>query len=182
MRFEYETQHLLLKILPPSARSTEQVLNFYTKNRVLFERYEATRSADFYTKFYQKKLLFHEYNLALREQCFRFWIYEKQNTDRIIGTICFYNIMHSIYDRCETGYKFDPEFWHKGYAREAMSFGISLMFNELNLHRVEAFVMKENIASIRLLSALDFQLEGICQKSIRIRGKWEDHMLFALVR
>ena len=90
--------------------------------------------------------------------------------------------MHSIYDRCETGYKFDPEFWHKGYAREAMSFGISLMFNELNLHRVEAYVMKENIASIRLLSALDFQLEGICQKSIRIRGKWEDHMLFALVR
>ena len=42
--------------------------------------------------------------------------------------------------------------------------------------------MKENISSIRLLTALDFELEGICQKSIRIRGKWEDHMLFALVR
>ena len=54
MRFEYETKHLILKLLPPSGRFTEQVLNFYTKNRVLFEQYEATRSADFYTKAYQK--------------------------------------------------------------------------------------------------------------------------------
>lgn len=182
MQFKYETTHLLLKILHPSSRSAEQVLHFYTKNRALFEQYEATRSADFYTKAYQKKILTYEYNLALREQSFRFWIYEKQNPECPIGTISFYNIVHSIYDRCETGYKFDPAFWHKGYAREAMSFGISLMFDELNLHRIEAYVMKENTSSIRLLSSLHFQLEGICRKSIRIRGNWEDHMLFALIR
>lgn len=182
MQFEYETTHLLLKILQPSAKSADQILNFYARNRVLFERYEATRSADFYTMAYQKNIITHEYNLALSEQCFRFWVYEKQNTDQPIGTVSFYNIIHSIYDRCETGYKFDPAFWHKGYAREAMSLGISLMFDELSLHRIEAYVMKENAPSIRLLSALHFQLEGICRKSIRIRGSWEDHMLFALVR
>lgn len=182
MQFKYETPRVLLKILQPSAESADQTLQFYTKNRTLFERYEGARSADFYTREYQKNILTHEYNLALREQSFRFWIYEKQRTNQPIGTISFYNIIHSIYDRCETGYKFDPAFWHKGYARESMSFGISLMFGELNLHRIEAYVMKENVPSIRLLSALNFQLEGICQKSIRIRGSWEDHMLFALVK
>ncbi len=182
MQFEYETTHLRLKLLRPSDRSAEQVLYFYTKNRALFERYEAARSADFYTKAYQQKILTNEFHLALQQQCFRFWIYEKSNPCRIIGTISFYNIIHSIYDRCETGYKFDPSFWHKGYAREAMSLGISLMFDELNLHRIEAYVMKENNPSIRLLSDLNFQLEGICRKSIRIRGSWEDHMLFALVK
>lgn len=182
MQFEYETSNLFLKLLQPSAEAAEQTLQFYAKNRALFERYEATRSAGFYTKDYQKNILTHEYNLALQEQCFRFWIYEKRHMDHPIGTISFYNIIRSIYDRCETGYKFDPAFWHKGYAREAMSFGISLIFNELNLHRIEAYVMKENTPSIRLLSALQFQLEGICRKSIRIQGRWEDHMLFALIR
>ena len=182
MQFEYETEHLFLKLLHPSTRSIDQVLYFYQKNHALFEQYEAARSADFYTRVYQKKILTHEYNLAVQNQCFRFWVYEKSNLDHIIGTISFYNIMRSIYDRCETGYKFDPDFWHRGYARESMSLGISLMFEELDLHRIEAYVMKENKPSIRLLSALNFQLEGICRKSIRIRDKWEDHMLFALIK
>ena len=182
MKFQYETRRLGLTVLKTSAHSARQVLEFYNRNRSIFERYEAARPADFYTETYQKALLEFEYNQTIHNKSIRFWIYLRREPARIIGTICFYDIVRPIFNRCETGYKFDPEFWHKGYAREAMSFGISLMFNELNLHRVEAFVMKENIASIRLLSALDFQLEGICQKSIRIRGKWEDHMLFALVR
>lgn len=182
MNFQYETKHLILKILEPSSRSANQVLDFYNRNRIIFERYEATRSADFYTKEHQKLILTNEFNLAITEKCIRFWVYEKNNPDFPIGTICFYNIVHSIYDRCETGYKFDSHYWHKGYAKEAMAVGISLMFQELNLHRIEAFVMKENKASIRLLRNLNFQYEGICRKAIRIRGSWEDHILFARIR
>lgn len=182
MNFEYETEHLILKLLKPSIASAQQVLDFYNKNRIVFERYEATRPDDFYTVAYHKSILTTEYNLALHQKCIRFWIYEKENPTHIIGTICFYNIIHAAYDRCETGYKFDPKYWHKGYAREAMSFGISLMFDDLSLHRIEAFVMEENVHSIRLLHDLHFQCEGICRKSIKIRGKWEDHMLFARIK
>ena len=182
MKFEYETDRLLLKLPEPSLASARQALDFYNKNRSLFERYEAARPADFYTLHYQKSILEHEYNLALQKLSFRFWVYEKQNPFLTIGTICFYNIMQSVYERCETGYKFDPAFWHKGYAREAMAFGISLMFDDLNLHRIEAYVMEENISSIRLLLALDFHSEGIRRKAIRVRGRWEDHMRFARIK
>lgn len=90
--------------------------------------------------------------------------------------------MYSIYDRCETGYKFDRRYWHKGFAKEAMSLGISLMYEELCLHRIEAYVMEENKASVRLLRSLGFQYEGICRQSIRIQNDWKDHMLFARIR
>lgn len=182
MNFQYETNHLILKILDPSYDNASKIYHFYNKNRAVFERFEATRPLHFYTAAYHKAVLTNEYNLALSKKCLRFWIFEKTNPTQIIGTISFYNIIHSIFDRCETGYKFDPSYWHKGYAREAMSFGIFLMFEELGLHRIEAYVMEENTASIRLLKDLDFQFEGICRKSIRVRGNWEDHMLFSRIK
>lgn len=178
----YETAHLLLKILPPTAENTKQVLAFQKKNRATFERYEVARPANFYTETYQQSLLSCEYNLFRQWKNIRFWIYEKQNSSQIIGTIHFYNIMRSIYERCETGYKFDEDYWHKGYARESMQFGISLIFRELHLHRMEAYVMKENQASIRLLEDLGFVYEGTCRELVRIQGNWTDHMLFSLLK
>lgn len=182
MDFKYETQHLILKLLEPSWEYASKTLEFYKNNRVLFERREAVRPLNFYTREYQKAVLSHEYHLALQKKYIRFWIFEKRQPEKLIGTISFYNILHSAFERCETGYKLDEAYWHKGYAREAMSFGVSLMFEELNLHRIEAYVMKDNSASIRLLKDLGFQFEGICRKSIRIRGNWEDHMLFARIK
>lgn len=182
MNFAYETDRLLLKLLEPSLSSAESVLNFYNQNRQIFERYEAARPAGFYTKDHQKFILTNEYNLALQQKCFRFWVFEKSNPASVIGTICFYNIVRSVYDRCETGYKFDRRHWHKGYASEALSLGISLMFEELGLHRIEAYVMAENKASIHLLKKLHFQYEGICRQSVFIRDSWRDHMMFARIR
>lgn len=182
MEFEYRTERLILKILSPSVETARQVLNFHNKNRALFERYEGARPVNFYTEAYQKTLLSCEYNLTIQKKCVRFWVFEQDNPDEIIGTVSFYHILHGIYDRCETGYKFDPSHWHKGYAKEALAFGISFMFEEFGMHRIEAMVMPDNDASIRLLSGLNFEYEGTCRKSIRIRGEWEDHMLYSLIQ
>ena len=182
MNFTCETKRLILRILHPTQESAAQVLAFHNKNRAAFERYEAARTEDFYTEACQKSLLSLEYDLALRQEGIRYYVYEKDNPSQIIGTICFYHIMYSIYNRCEAGYKFDSHYWHRGYATESLLFGIRLMTEELGLHRIEAYVMEENAASIRLLSALGFQYEGVCRQFIRIRDKWEDHMRFALIR
>lgn len=182
MKLEYETERLTLKILKPAPEYARDILRFYDANRCVFEPYEPLRPNNFYTENYQKTVLTYEYNLAVRMTDVRFWVYEKINPDRIIGTVCFHNIVRSVYDRCEAGYKFDQNFWHLGYAREAMTLGLSVMFDDLRLHRIEAYVMENNKPSIRLLNALGFQYEGICRQAIRIRDNWEDHMLYALIR
>lgn len=182
MKFEYQTERLILKILEPSDKNAGQVLDFYNRNRAIFEQHEGTRPADFYTTAYLKSLLSCEYNFAIQKKGLRFWVFKKENPNNIIGTISFYNILYAIYDRCETGYKFDQGHWHEGYAQEALSFGISFMFEELNIHRIEALVMPDNIPSIRLLKRLHFEYEGTCRKAIRIQGEWEDHMLFSLIK
>lgn len=182
MNFRHETERLILKALPPSSEFAEAVLDFYSKNRAVFEQYEAARPSNFYTKEHQKSILTREYNLALEKKSVRFWAFEKANERRPVGTVCFYNIARSVYDRCETGYKFDRRFWGRGYAKEAMTAGIFLMFGQMGLHRVEAYVMEENLPSVRLLKSLGFQYEGICRQYAKIRGNWEDCVRFAKIR
>ena len=182
MKFQYETRRLGLTLLKPSTRHARQVLDFYNRNRSVFEPYEAVRPADFYTERYQKAMLEFDYNQTVHNKSIRFWVYLRQDPSRIIGSICFYDVVRPIYNRCETGYKFDQRYWHRGYAKEAMEFGISLIFQEAGLHRIEAHVMKKNTASVSLLKNLDFQYEGTCRQYARIRGRWEDHLLFSRIR
>lgn len=182
MKFKYYTDRLTLKLLKPDLLAAKRALDFYDKNRIVFEQYEAMRPVDFYTERFQKNMISEEFNLALQQKAFRFWVCEKDRPQAFIGTVCFYNIIHSIYDRCEVGYKFDYRYWHHGYARETMAFAIPLLFEELNLHRMEAYVMPENAASIRLLKDSGFQCEGVCRQAIRIQDKWEDHLLFSRIK
>lgn len=180
MKFTYETDRLILRLL--GEEEAPVVLQFYRKNRAVFEPYEAIHPEQFYTESYQRTLLNCELSLTLKHNLIRFYVFRRENPDEIIGTVCFRNIDRSTYYSCETGYRFSPAYWHKGYAREALAFGIQLMFEEFHLHRIEATVMLENTASIRLLESLAFQQEGIAREYALIQGKWEDHIRFALIR
>jgi ribosomal-protein-alanine N-acetyltransferase len=50
----------------------------------------------------------------------------------------------------------------------------------LGLHRVQAGVMPQNGRSIRVLEKNGFRREGLAERYLRIAGRWEDHLLFAL--
>lgn len=181
MNFEYETSRLKLKILNDQPEYVSQVLDFYERNRQIFEKYEPLHPENFYTENYHATLLHCEHELFLRFQNIRYWVYEKTNPDLIIGTVCFHNILRSEFQRCSIGYKLDREFWHLGMAKEAVSFLISKIFEELHLHRIEAYVMPENLNSIYLLDSLGFQREGLCRHAAKIQGRWTDHFLYAFV-
>ena len=120
MFFQYETPRLLLKVL--RADCAPQVLDFYNRDKELFEMYEIDRVPDFYTVKHLQKVLGYEYNMAVKSQLFRFYVFEKENPYRIIGTVCIHNIAPAFYGSCEIGYKFSSEFHHMGYATEAVGF------------------------------------------------------------
>lgn len=175
----YQTERLELKILTDTA--APQVLQFYLDNQEIFEEYETDRPQQFYTRNFQKNLLHCEYNMAVKQTSLRFWVLEKEQPDRIVGTVAFHNIKRGFYQCCDLGYKFDQRFWGRGYARESISEGIRIIFEELKLHRIEACVVPENTASKKLLGALGFELEGIKKQNVSLHGVWRDHELYALL-
>lgn len=179
MNFEYETDRLLLKIL--QADSARQILDFYYRNKTIFEPFEPTKPYNYYTVEYQKKLTGYEYNLALHLKYVRFFVMEKNAPDYIIGTISFSNIQLYPYLSCITGYKFDSVHQGQGFSSEAMHKCISIIFKELKLHRIEAYIMPKNTSSIRFIERQGFQYEGINYKQIEIDGKWQDHLRYSLI-
>lgn len=177
MNTEYVTERLVLKILTPGY--LREVLEFQVRNQELFEKYEPERPDNFYTLAHQQAVLKCEYKLALKLQTVRFYVFPKDDSRTIIGTVCLHDITRSAYSCCEIGYKFDLAWQHCGYAREAIARVLDVAYGELSLHRVFARVVPDNQPSIRLLEALGFTEEGLERSSILIQGKWTDHLRFA---
>lgn len=179
MYLEYETDRMILKILKPSC--AEQVLDFYNRDKELFEKYEPDRVDNFYTREYQQTMLKVEYNLLLKKEVIRFYCFRKEDPNQIIGTVCFHDINFFYYKSAELGYKFSSQFHHMGYAHEALEKALEIMFSDLGLHRIEAWVLPENKPSIHLLEGLHFTCEGLCKSNLLLHGKWEDHYQFSLI-
>jgi len=81
----------------------------------------------------------------------------------------------------EIFYKFFPDYWGKGYATEVARKLITVGFENLELHKIEAGTDVENQASIRVLEKVGMVREGLRRKILPIRGEWKDGYLFAIV-
>ncbi|MEE1079359.1 MAG: GNAT family protein [Agathobacter sp.] len=176
MLFQYETPRLRLRITEPY--DADMVLDFFMRDKELFERYEADRVPNFYTVEHQEKLLRAEYQLALHMQCIRFYITLKDDPSKIIGTMCLRNIQRPLYGSCEIGYKFSSAFHHKGYATEALRKVCEIAVKELGLHRINAWVHPQNTDSMKLLERNGFYEEGLCKEYLMLHGQWTDHIQY----
>ncbi len=175
-----ETERLLLR--PLSKDAAPKVLDFYQSNMEFFEPWEPKRSHNFYTLPYQKAFLTAEHNQIAEGNLMRFWVFLKDCPEEIIGTVCFQNILKEPYHSCSIGYKFSRSYQHQGYATESLRACLNMIFSEYPTHRVDAYIMPGNTASLRLIERLGFDYEGTCRSFARINGCWEDHKHYALIR
>ena len=146
LKYESQTARLLLTVLTPNYANA--VLNFQNRNRESFEAYEPTRPANFYTASYQQAVLKCEWDLALKQQCIRFYVFRKDDPQMIIGTVCLHDIRFAAYSCTEIGYKFDAAFRRMGYASEAIKKVMSLAFYDLHLH----FLCTAPVKNVSILS------------------------------
>lgn len=179
MQMQYETNRLILRIVKPDAASA--VLDFLLRDRELFEKYEPDRAPRFYTIGFQRETIKYEYNLFLKLSHIRFYVYRRSDPDTIIGTVCFHNILQNPYYCCEIGYKFSSSCHHQGYALEAVEKAIDVIFSNLQIHRIMAWVMPENAPSIRLLQSIGFTCEGINEDRLYMHGRWVNHAQYSLI-
>ncbi len=175
----YETERLILKVLNEEAAS--QVLDYYKRNSSFLSEWEPERDESFYTVDHHSKLL--QSDLAQMETgtALKLWIFPKDHPDKVIGAIAFTNIIKGVFLSCYLGYKLDKDEVNKGYMAEALQKGIDIMFDEYQLHRIEANIMPKNKASMRVVEKLGFYNEGLSYKYLKIHGKWEDHIHMVLL-
>ncbi len=93
----------------------------------------------------------------------------------------FTNIVRGIFQACHLGYSVDHAWQGQGLMYEVVQAGIAHMFETQGLHRIMANHMSSNVRSEQLLRRLGFEREGYARAYLKIAGKWEDHVLNALV-
>ncbi|NKI30438.1 GNAT family N-acetyltransferase [Croceivirga thetidis] len=109
-----------------------------------------------------------------------FWKVVSNETKEFIG-IAGMNLSLNKFKLGEIYYKILPDFWGKGYATEISKTLIKSGFEKFHLHKVEAGVATENIASIKVLEKSGMTREGLRRKILPIRGEWKDNYHYAIV-
>ena len=71
---------------------------------------------------------------------------------------------------------------HAGEAAQSAAPDLPFAFDRLGLHRIEAACLPHNEASRALLRKVGFREEGYGRRYLRIRGAWQDHVLYAIMQ
>ncbi|MBI3714299.1 MAG: GNAT family N-acetyltransferase [Burkholderiales bacterium] len=98
----------------------------------------------------------------------------------IIGACGIYEIDHHNRN-ADIGYWLLPNHWHQGIMQNCLQRILHYGFHELQLHRIEAEIEPDNIASIKLIQKLGFHLEGKRRQVALREHKFADLSIYGLL-
>ncbi len=128
------------------------------------------------------------WKLRLKEQELLFendrsvhFIGSDETESHVIGSCSISSIVRGVFQACYMGYSVAERFEGQGKMKLIVSEVIDYAFIELKLHRIMANYMPSNERSGKLLESLGFEKEGLAKDYLYINGKWEDHVMTALL-
>lgn len=99
---------------------------------------------------------------------------------RIVGMVNLSQIFRGPFCNAVIGYWVGETDAGKGYTAEGVRLVLARAFGELGLHRVEANIMPTNTPSLALARSVGFREEGYSPRYLKIAGRWQDHVRFAM--
>lgn len=170
---ELETERLLLR--PIQAKDAEAVF-----------KYRSNRQVNQYQSFIPESVIevdhFITHKVSHHINVPGTWIQMvviNKDTGELIGDIGVHFLAHDPL-QAEIGCTFDNVHHGKGYATEALTEIVKVLFSRLGKERITASVDPRNVPSIRLMERLGFTKEAHLKESYFIHGIWEDELIYAL--
>ncbi|MDL2233065.1 GNAT family N-acetyltransferase [Ruminococcaceae bacterium OttesenSCG-928-L11] len=90
------------------------------------------------------------------------WCVEYKPEQQNIGRIDLGGFVRK--SMADLAYYIAKDYWNRGIATEAVNRVVEFGFSQLKLHRIQAIVQTENIASLKVLQKAGFEAEGILRK------------------
>ena len=106
---------------------------------------------------------------------------ERADSGRLIGSAEL-RVIDAANDWGEFGYCFHQDAWGQGYGPEAASTLIVQGFGPMGLHRITATCDVRNRRSWRVMEKLGMRREATFRKDVRVKGRWRDTHLYALLK
>jgi len=174
-----ETERLIVRL--PTSQDALITLEFHKQNAQHLEKWEPTRSAEFYTCEYWENRLKKMEEKARADRGYSFYLFLRES-GRLVGTVSLSNVERLSFQNGRLGYAVGAEFEGRGLMLEGLSAIIRYAFEVLELRRLEANVMPENSRSLRLLKKLGFREIGLDAEYLAINGQVRPHLLTSLTK
>lgn len=104
-----------------------------------------------------------------------------KDSNRYIGNVSITNINLANRSGISNILIGDQSCWGKGIGTEAYRQLLEYAFNERGLHRIEALVLEENIASIKMHQKCGFKIEGILRETVFKNGRWQNQVVLSIL-
>jgi len=115
-----------------------------------------------------------------KKQPARWGIVYKEN-NKLIGSCGFVDWNPSHF-RAEIAYALSRDYWGKGLMTEAVKEVIRFGFEKMNLNRIQAMCIPENIGSYRVMEKVGMKYEGLIREYVYIKGKFQDLKLYSILK
>ncbi|MEO1279371.1 MAG: GNAT family N-acetyltransferase [Planctomycetota bacterium] len=174
-----ETDRLRLAMPQPGDESS--ICRYLVTNRAHLESMGPARPDEFYTETHWAQRIPDMVEQHEQGAAARFFVYLLDAPGEIIGQANLFHIARESFQCATLGYGVAEAHQGRGFATEACEAVVRFAFDELNIHRVQAGHLPENLASAAVLRKLGFVPEGYARDFLCFHGRWRDHVLTARV-
>lgn len=180
-RTEAELQTERLSLRPPEIRDYEGWARLRRESQAFLAPWEPQWSRDHLTsRAFRNRVTWAE--RAIRQgEAYPLFLFRKKD-GLIIGGLTLSNIRRHPAQAGTLGYWVGEQFALQGYMTEALQVVRDHAFRQLEISRLEAACLPDNIASRRLLERCGFNYEGVARAYLQIDGRWRNHVLYAALR
>lgn len=105
---------------------------------------------------------------------------ERREVDGVIGGVNL-RWLSAEHQQGEIGFVLHPDYFGRGYAREAATVALRLGFEQLGLHRIIGRCDARNTASARLMERLGMRREAYFHHNEIFKGAWGDEFVYAML-
>lgn len=165
---------------PPHRRDRDAWIAVRRASRAFLEPWEPTWSEDALTKAGFRRRLRRQAHEADEDQGYSFLIF-RMGDDVLLGGVSLSGVQRGVSQSCSLGYWIGEAFARQGYMTDALHTLLPYCFGPLGFHRVEAACLPHNDSSRALLEKCGFRREGYAHEFLKINGRWQDHLLYALL-
>jgi len=112
---------------------------------------------------------------------FPFFLFS-QDGETLLGGLTLAQVQRGVTQSAVLGYWMGAPYAGKGFMSAGVRAALGFAFDSLGLNRIEAACLPTNNPSIALLEKVGFTREGYARKYLCIDGRWQDHLLYGIVR
>ena len=169
---------LLLRMA--EVRDAPEIVRYFSQNRAHLAGSRPRMLPEFFTDEFWRSQAHAALGEFRTDRSLRLFLFEKPDARHVVGNVNFVQFQRGAAHFCTLGYGIAAEYEGRGMMREALEAGISHVFDELNMHRIQANYVPWNRRSGGLLRRLGFTVEGYARDYLYLDGEWQDHVLTSL--